>query len=99
MSDLTLEAPLVLLLALFIPALFIVALRRADLGRGRRAAAFALQALSALLMIVALADPRAGAGPPPLRLTLLLDASDSLSPAAQAQAVAFAQGALAAAGP
>ncbi|HUP28310.1 MAG TPA: VWA domain-containing protein [Chloroflexia bacterium] len=84
---------------LILPLLALATGRLRGLARWRRRAALLLQALSAALMLLALAEPALSKANDSLDLVLVLDSSPSLSTTARQQAAAFAQGVLQKAGP
>jgi uncharacterized membrane protein len=99
-SDLVLLRPEMLWLALLlIPLIFLFARRLVSLAPWRRRFSLLLQSLSALLLVVALAEPTFSRPNDALHTILVLDASESVSAESRSQAARYAQEVLAASGP
>ncbi|MEO6457371.1 MAG: VWA domain-containing protein, partial [Chloroflexia bacterium] len=92
MNNIVLLRPDLLWFGLLIfPLLLLAAGRLMALGRRRRTAALLFQTLSALLMLLAIAEPALSRPNDNLDLVVVLDASSSLSEQSRAQAVIYAQ--------
>jgi Ca-activated chloride channel family protein len=99
-NDLVLLRPELLWLALLIlPLLFLGSRRLMALARWRRRTALLLQTLSALLLVVAVAEPARALPNSDLNVVVVLDNSASLSKESRDQAIAYAQGILQSASP
>ncbi|MEP6774619.1 MAG: VWA domain-containing protein [Chloroflexota bacterium] len=92
MSDFTFLYPILLLL-LPVAVLLVVlpAFRLSAFSRVRRTLATVLQALSAALLVIALAQPVLAGVDPRYDLVVALDASNSLSPASRTAEIQYAQ--------
>ncbi len=100
MKDVVLLRPEMLwLAALLLPLLFVGARRLRGLAGWRRGSALLLQSLSALLLLLAMAEPSLVRPDTDLSLVVVLDASASIAHASRQQAVAYAKGVLQSAGP
>ena len=100
MSDITLLRPGFLWLALLvIPLVFLTARRLVGLAPWRRRTAILLQTLSALLLLVTLAEPALVKADQAFSLVVVLDSSASVSSQGRQQAAAYAQGVIAKADP
>ncbi len=92
MSEFALLRPeMLLLFAVVLPIVLLPALRLRALSRLRRNLSTALQGTSAVLMVVALAQPVLVNPDPRLDLVLVLDASASISPASRAATIEYAR--------
>jgi uncharacterized membrane protein len=94
-SDVLFLRPELLWLALLaVPLIFLASRRLMALSRWRRRTAIALQTLSALLLIVAVAEPALARPNDDLNMVVVLDNSASLSKESRDKAVTYAQGLL-----
>lgn len=92
MSELVLLRPeMLLLLLVALPIVILPALRLGALSRVRRTLSTVLQAGSALLMVVALAEPALVHPDPRLSMVVVLDASASISPEGRAASIQYAR--------
>lgn len=93
-----LRPEMLLLLAVALPILLLPALRLRALSRLRRNISTFLQGTSAILMVVAIAEPALVFPDPRLSMVLVLDASGSVSPSSRAVSIEYARDMLASSG-
>lgn len=92
MSDFVLLRPeMLLLLAVVLPVLLLLTLRLGSLSRMRRNISTLIQGVSAILMVVALAEPAFVYPDPHLSMVVVLDASGSVSPSSRAASIQYAR--------
>lgn len=92
MSEFVLQRPeMLLLLAVILPLLLLPNFRLGAISRLRRNLSVLLQGTSALLMVVALAEPALVFPDPHLSMVVVLDASGSVSPSSRAASVQYAR--------
>ncbi|MFL5732680.1 MAG: VWA domain-containing protein [Chloroflexia bacterium] len=93
MSEVVLLHPGVLVLALLlVPLIYLTARRLKGLAPWRRRVAILLQSLSALLLLLALAEPALARPDNSLSLVVVVDTSGSLSAESRQQAAAYVRG-------
>ena len=99
-TDVVFLRPQLLWLALLaVPLIFVASRRLMALSNWRRRTAIFFQTFSALLLVVAVAEPVLARPNEDLNVVVVLDSSASLSEASRARAVTYAQGILQNAGP
>jgi len=100
MSNVVILRPELLWLALpLIPLLFLASRRLRGLAPWRRRTALTLQSLSALLLLLAVAEPALARPNENMSLVVVLDSSGSVSETSRQQAVTYAQNLLSSSGP
>jgi len=82
---------MLLLLVVVLPILLLLTLRLGSLSRMRRNISTLIQGVSAILIVVALAEPAFVFPDPHLSMVVVLDASGSVSPSSRAASIQYAR--------